>query len=539
MQFAKSFSRHSRRAAGRLRVAMLGATLLAAFVAAPRDVTAASPGGAYVMRRGSDTLAVERFERAGGVLQGTLLFRVTGMLVRWRLADGPAGGMTRMEASFSGAGDPAGSPPRQRVTLEFAGDSVFSVSQPGGEHRFGTARGAMPFVNPSVALVAEFALRRMPLPGGRAGGALFLLAGGGTTEAVVTRPAVDSVVVSFAGVSFCFGLDRDGDVVRGRVPEQDLTIERVADLPPGLLSLPAPDYSAPAGAPYTAEEVKVPTRDGHVLAGTLTRPLGPGRSPCVITLTGSGQQDRDEAIGIVRGYRPFRGVADALGRRSIATLRLDDRGVGATDAPARGATSETFAHDAEDALAWLRGWPDVDGDRLALIGHSEGGLVAPIVAGRDPKLRALVLLAAPAWTGRRVLEYQNDRALARYSPASPRDSALRAAMAEVDSLAVRDAWLRFFLDHDPMTAIARVRVPVLLLQGETDRQVTAGQAEELASALARAGNRDVTVRVFPRLNHLFLDDPDGDPSGYPRLSGEGFSPAVVETLAVWLTKRLR
>lgn len=500
---------------------------------------AATPGGAYVMRLGADTLAIERFERTGGGMQGTLLFRIAGTRATWRTTDGPGGAMARMEAEFAAATDPPGAPPKQTVTLEFAGDSVFTEARPGGVKHFGTKRGALPFLNPSVALVAEFALRRMPLPGGRAEGALFLLAGGGTADAIVTRPAVDSVVVAFAGVSFCFGLDADGEVARGRVPEQNLTIERVAGLPPGLLALPAPDYSAPAGAPYTAEEVTVRTRDGHVLAGTLTRPVRSALVPCVLTITGSGQQDRDEAIGLVKGYRPYREVADALGRRGIAVLRLDDRGVGGTDAPARGATSEDFAHDVEDAIAWLRARPGIDGGRLALLGHSEGGLIAPMVAARDPKLRALVLMAAPAWTGRRVIEYQNGRAIERYAAAGSRDSSLRAAMADVDSLAGRDAWMRFFLAYDPLAAIGRVRAPVLLLQGETDRQVTSGQAAELARALARAGNRDVTLKVFPRTNHLFLDDPDGDPSGYLKLSGAGFAAPVVETLADWLERRLR
>lgn len=515
----------------------LAAALLV--LAAAGGATAAATGGAYVLRRGADTLAVERFERAGGGLQGTLLFRIAGSRVHWRTTDGPGGAVARMEAEFSAAGDPPGAPPRQAVTLEFAGDSAFADVRPGGPQRFATRRGAMPFVNPSVALLAEFALRRMPLPGGRTESPLFLLAGGGTENAVVTRPAVDSVVVAFAGISFCFGLDRDGEVARGRVPEQDLVIDRVAHLPPGLLALPAPDYTAPAGAPYTAEDVVVPTRDGHRLAGTLTRPLRAGPLPCVVTITGSGQQDRDEAIALVRGYRPFREVADALGRRGIAVLRLDDRGVGGSDAPARGATSETFADDVEDALAWLRARPDVDRGRLALLGHSEGGLVAPLVAARDPQVRALVLLAAPAWNGRRILEYQNGRALSRSLSAAARDSALGAAMAEVDSLAKRDAWLGFFLAHDPLAAIARVRAPVLLLQGETDRQVSSEQAGELARALAKAGNRDVTVRVFARTNHLFLDDPDGDPSGYAKLTGAGFAAPVVDTLADWLARHLR
>lgn len=516
------------------------AALLLALAVPAGPAAAAEPGGAFLMFMGSDTLAIERFERAGGGMTAMLVFRLAGSRVTWRTSEAPDGTLQRMEAEFGLATDPPGTPPKQTATLEFAGDSVRVETRPGGPQRLATKPGARPFVNPSVALVAEFATRTMPPPFGRAEGALFLLAGGGTVDAVVTRPAADSVVVAFGGVSFCFGLDRDGDVVRGRVPEQGLSIVRVATLPPELLSLPAPDYSAPPGAPYTAHEVSVPARGGFALAGTLTLPADArGRVPCAVTITGSGQQDRDESIAIVRGYRPFREVADALARRGIAVLRLDDRGVGGSGGPVRGATTADFARDVEDALRWLRARPDIDGRRLALVGHSEGGLIAPLVAARDPQLRAVALLAAPAWPGRRVLEYQHGRVLERQVGAAGRDSALGAAMAEVDSVAARDAWLAFFLAHDPLAAIRQVRVPVLILQGETDRQVTAEQAPALAEALARAGNRDVTTRVFPGVNHLFLADPDGDPAGYLRLAEREMGPRVLAPLADWLEQRLR
>lgn len=514
------------------------AAALALLAAASRSAAAAQTSGAYVMTLGADTLAIERFERSGGGLQGTMLFRLTRTVTHWRTSQAPDGSVARMEADFAGAGDPPGAPPKQSVTLEFAGDSVLSESTPGGAMRFGSRRGAMPFVNPSVALIAEFALRAMPATGRVTKGSLFLVGNGQTAEAIVTRPAVDSVVVAFAGISFRFRLDSQGEIASGRVPEQGLDIARVASLPPGLLSLPAPDYSAPEGAPYTAEEVRITARAGHVLAGTLTLPKGVAKAPCVVTITGSGQQDRDETISLVRGYRPFREVADALARRGVAVLRLDDRGVGGSGGSARGATSEDFSHDIEDALAWLRARPGIDGARLGLAGHSEGGIIAPLVATRDPKLRAIALLAAPAWDGRRILEYQNGRAIDRYVAEAKRDSAKRSARAEVDSLAKRDAWFAYFLDHDPLATIRKVKVPVLLLQGGTDRQVSADQAQELADALAKAGNRDVTVKVFPARNHLFLPDPDGDPAGYSKLAAREMGPDVTGPLADWLAKRL-
>ncbi len=513
--------------------------LLACAPFAPGATRAAEPSGAFVLTAGGDTLAIERFERSGGGLRGTLLFRLTGTRTTWRTSELPGGRVARFEAEFAAAADPPGAPPKQAVVVEFRGDSAIAQVTPGGTQRFGTEAGARPFVNPSVALVADLAVHTMPPPGGTATGALFLLAGGRTVEARITRPAADSVVVAFGGVSFCFGLDADGDVVRGRVPEQNLAIARVDSLPDDLLSLPHADYSAPAGAPYTAEEVTVPTRGGFTLAGTLTRPAGVRRAPCVVTITGSGQQDRDESIAFVHGYRPFREIADALGRHGIAVLRLDDRGVGGSGGPVRGATTEDFAQDIEDALAWLRKRPDIDGRRLALLGHSEGGIIAPMVAAHDSRLRGIVLLAAPAWTGRRILEYQNAWAIDHHVAAAGRDSARRAAAAGVDSLAKRDAWLAYFLDHDPLATIRGVKVPVLVLQGETDRQVPAEQAPELVEALRAAGNRDVTLREFPAVDHLFLEDPDGDPAGYAHLRTSTLAQPVLDAIVEWLGKRLR
>jgi hypothetical protein len=519
----------------------IAALVVAAVVALGRPGTAAAaePGGAYLLRMGRDTLALERFERAGGGLSGTIAFRVTRMRIDWKLALAPDGSPLRMETEYRVAGDAPDAAPKQSATLEFRGDSVFADARPGGLQRLGTKPGAMPFVNPSMALVAALAARVMPAPGGKSDAAFFMLAGGGTIDVTVTRPAADSVVVAFAGISFCLHLDSEGDVVSGRVPEQGLDIERVPALPAELLAMPKADYSAPVGAPYTAEEVRVGTRGGFTLAGTLTRPVTSRAAPCVVTITGSGPEDRDESIAMVNGYRPFREVADALGRRGIAVLRLDDRGVGGSGGAVRGATSESFAGDIEDALAWLRTRPDIDGDRLALVGHSEGGLIAPMIAARDPKLRAIVLMAAPAWTGRRVTDYQNRYAIDRHFPAASRDSVLRASRTAVDSLAASSAWLRFFLDYDPLPALRRVKVPVLILQGQTDRQVPFEQASELARALAKAGNRSVVTKIYPATNHLFLPDPDGNPAGYARLSRREIGDPVMSTLGDWLARQLK
>src|SRR6185436_10736186 len=180
--------------------------------------------------------------------------------------------------------------------------------------------------------------------------------------------------------------------------------EPAAVIPPK----PKPDYSAPADAPYIAEEVVVKTTAGHTLAGTLTLPKGAStKQPvgAIVTVTGSGPQDRDEAIGLP-GFQPFRQIADTLARRGIAVLRMDDRGTGASGGTFKGSTSADFAEDARAGLAYLRTRPEIRADRLGVLGHSEGAIIAPMVAEKEPTLRAIVLLAGIAQPGRTALHFQ-------------------------------------------------------------------------------------------------------------------------------------
>jgi dienelactone hydrolase len=173
---------------------------------------------------------------------------------------------------------------------------------------------------------------------------------------------------------------------------------------------PAPkaDYSAPAGAPYRAEEVTVSTTAGHTLAGTLTLPAGASRTTpvgAIITITGSGPQDRDEYLGF-GDFRPFRQLADSLGRRGIAVLRMDDRGTGASTGTFKRTTSAEFAEDIRAGLAYLRTRPEIDATRLGVVGHSEGAVIAPMVADAEPSVRAIVLLAGVAQPVRSALDMQ-------------------------------------------------------------------------------------------------------------------------------------
>jgi alpha-beta hydrolase superfamily lysophospholipase len=242
----------------------------------------------------------------------------------------------------------------------------------------------------------------------------------------------------------------------------------------------------------------------------------------------------------VKGYRPFRDIADALGRRGIAVLRMDDRGFGESESGSGPATSKDFADDIRAGLAFLRARPEIAGSRLGLIGHSEGGLIAPLVATSDSGLKGIVLLAGPAYTGRRILEFQN-RYLLEHSPelsTAVRDSLLRTTLRTLDSMGTTQPWMGFFLAHDPLIAARRVKTPVLILQGATDQQVTADQAPVLEQAFREGGNRDVMMRVYPETNHLFVADPDGNPAGYSGLKQPSLRPEVMRTMVDWVVLRL-
>ena len=496
--------------------------------------------GAFVVTALNDTIALERFERSGDRLTGALVFRLAGLRFDYTLLLAPDGTVRHMENAVRPASADLSSAPTQTATLDWQADSVIADVSPGGLQRLKSKAGSLPYVNPSIVMLERVVQRSLATTPPLDSVPMFAVSGGRTLYAAVRHVSADSVIVSLGAAEFRMRVRAGGEIVSGGVPAQSVAFQRVDSLPDRLLSVAPQDYSPPRGAPYTAETVRVPTRGGFDLVGTLTWPRRVGRVPCVVTITGSGPQERDEALPMLRGYRPFRQIADTLARRGIAVLRLDDRGTGASSGNFAGSTSEDFAHDIEDALVWLRHVKDIDSTRLALLGHSEGGIIAPLVAARGAKLSGLVLLAGTAWNGRRVMEYQNAwGAKQRYSGAAL-DSVMRVSMHAVDSLAAADAWLGFFARHDPLAVARKLKSPpVLVLQGATDRQVSAGQASELANAFRSAGNRDVTLRVLPATNHLFLPDTSGDPAGYPALPARAIPRETLGIIADWLAARLR
>lgn len=539
-------------AAGARRVARRGAAGAAgaavlALASAGALVGQGAERGAFVVRRGSDTLAVETFSRMAGRMEAELALRTPAIRQRVAADLTPDARVSRVTLAVL-PGTSGEAAPLVAESVVFRGDSALAeVHAPGMPPRQGFApgAGALPYVNVSVAGLEQLVRRARALGGDTARIPMLVLQSGAAFTARVSRLGADSVLVSLPpGVEIRLAVDAAGRVLGGRVPSQGITMERTGEAGVRMGAAPRADYSAPPGAPYTAEEVRVPTPGGYTLAGTLTLPKGArGPVPAVVLVTGSGPQDRDSAIPPVPGYRPFRQIADTLSRRGIAVLRLDDRGTGASGGDPSRATSADFADDVRAAVAYLRGRREVAPERIAVAGHSEGGIIAPMVAASDPRIRAVVLMAGEASTGRAINLYQNRQAVDAAPGLTPaqRDSVMATVPAKVDSLAAQLPWLRFFLDYDPLPTARRVRVPTLILQGATDRQVPAEQAEQLAAAIRAGGNRDVTVRIFPELNHLFLRDPVGtaDVQHYAALPSRQVPAEVLGTLADWLAAKLR
>ncbi|MCM3901851.1 MAG: alpha/beta fold hydrolase [Pyrinomonadaceae bacterium] len=317
--------------------------------------------------------------------------------------------------------------------------------------------------------------------------------------------------------------------------------EQAAVMPPPK---PKPDYSAPADAPYIAEDVVVKTLAGHTLAGTLTLPKSASRTQpvgAIVTVTGSGPQDRDEDIGL-QGFRPFRQIADSLARRGIAVLRMDDRGTGASGGTFKGSTSADFAEDVRAGLAYLRTRPEVRADRLAVLGHSEGALIAPMVAEKELTLRAIVLLAGIAQPGRSALHFQLKNQIEHNTKLTPemRDSQIAEIPKKIDAMMAADPWMKFFLTYDPAPTMRRVKTPVLILTGSRDQQAVPEQVALQEAAFKEGGNKDVTARVLPDLNHLFVQDTDGFPLNYAKLPPPVMMRTdVVGMIGDWLAQRLR
>jgi uncharacterized protein len=374
------------------------------------------------------------------------------------------------------------------------------------------------------------------------------------------RWSIGRLRASYEGRLSADGATLAGQFTQGVAMELNFArADSAAARAPARPQLPKPPF------PYQSLDLTFPsTAEGVTLAGTLTLPPGAGPHPAIILITGSGPQDRDETIA---GHKPFLVIADHLSRRGIAVLRYDDRGIARSTGDFASATSVDFSHDAEGAFDFLRTRKEIDPKRIGFLGHSEGGLVAPMVAARREEVAFLVLLAPTAVPGADVMLAQGE-AIGRASGApdaalaqnrqlqetlfalvreTPDPEKLKAGAEEALAILpeaqraaqvrqITSSWMRFFITYDPAPVLRRVPCPVLAIFGERDLQVLPAQnAPVLEAALKEGGNERADIHTLPGLNHLLQPAGTGSPQEYAAIE-QTIDPQALDLIATWLRR---
>jgi len=384
------------------------------------------------------------------------------------------------------------------------------------------------------------------------------------TTIVVTE---DRVVlrVDPGGIEYSGQVSADGQSLSGTFRQGTNEFPLTLQLQSGPLDYQRPQDPVPP-FPYRTQNVTFASEEpGVTLAGTLTWPEGPGPFATVALITGSGAQDRNEEL---LNHRPFLVLADALARANVAVLRFDDRGVGESTGDFASATTLDFAADVRGAVHYLRTQTTFPVSAIGLVGHSEGGLIAPFVADGNADVSFLVLLAGPSVDGKTIILSQQ-RAIGAADGAPPAALDLAeeqqravyacfddagAATAVVNACLRRELvnqgvsepqlspllaqleapWMRWFQTYDPAPVLRRTRIPVLALNGSLDLQVLASlNLPVMEAAFQEAGNQQAIVSELPGLNHLFQHAITGSPSEYG-LIPETMAPEVLALIADWI-----
>lgn len=341
----------------------------------------------------------------------------------------------------------------------------------------------------------------------------------------VTRTAVGDVTLGMSGETATLSYDPQKLVLNRIVVPSDHTLVVLASYDAHVAALPSPAAATPMPLPsarYQSRDVSILADDGVTLAGTLTLPDAAATPmPGFVLVHGSGCLDRDETIG---PNKIFAQLANRLSNDGYAVLRYDKRSCGKSGGSF--ATRDRLIADARDAIAYLRSQPGVDSSRIFVLGHSEGGELAPSIAIADGRLAGVVLLAPPALPLDQILMKQ----LLRNTAPSDRAAQERKIQAQLDAVeadkgkSAYAAWLRSSFGIDPAAVIAKVPSPILIVQGGKDIQVLAADMPRLVNA-ARAASRHVTVVTLPDDDHLFIKLGPGDSS----TGAEYFTPSYLDS----------
>jgi len=327
--------------------------------------------------------------------------------------------------------------------------------------------------------------------------------------------------------------------------------------------------------PYYDEEVTFENaKAGIKLAGTLTLPKKEGLFPVVILISGSGPQNRNEEL---MGHKPFLVLSDFLTRNGIAVLRFDDRGTAASTGDFKTSTSADFASDVEAGVAYLQTRKEIEKKKIGLMGHSEGGIIAPMVASNSKDISFIVLLAGTGIPGDRLLLLQEElifkasgmsdnklqiikRINSLVFELVKKSNSVDQLTADLTNLLKQEVknypdrpgnisdddfvkaqvnevvnpWMVNFIKFDPAIALTKVKCPVLAINGEKDLQVPPKEnLEAIKSALSKGGNTKVTIIELPGLNHLFQECKTGLPSEYSAIE-QTFSPTALDEILKWI-----
>ncbi len=333
---------------------------------------------------------------------------------------------------------------------------------------------------------------------------------------------------------------------------------------------------------YYSEDLKFEnSMDKIMLAGTLTLPEKDGNYPAVVLISGSGPQNRDEEFF---EHKPFLILADHLTKNGIAVLRFDDRGTAESTGDYNSATSLDFARDVESAIKYLQTRKEIDKNKIGLIGHSEGGIIASMVAAESKFINFIVLLAGMGISGDQLLLLQQEL-IGKFSGISDTDlqkakvinkgafdiilkskdsELLKLELANYITQTLRDnpetekptemsqdiyvklqvnqltsPWMSYFIKYNPAPILEKINCPVLAINGEKDLQVSSKEnLEAIEKALKKGGNKKVTIKELPNLNHLFQECKTGLPSEYPTIE-QTFSPIALAVITNWILNQIK